>query len=102
MKAELCIDSFRGAVIADKYGFDSIEINSALSLGGLTPNITLVRKILKNIDIETICMVRNRPAGFNYSDDDFIEMMDHLDLLLEENITGISEYLFLFMLNYYT
>ena len=89
-KIELCVESYEAARLADKLGFDSIEINQALSLGGLTPSIGLVRRICSDLSIKKICMVRNRQAGFDYSDSDFETMLVDLDYLLQENIDGIA------------
>ncbi len=89
MKAELCIDSYEGAKIAYDLGFDSVEINSSLYLGGITPGLGLVRNIAENLEIDTMVMVRNRPGGFNYTDQEFEEMKKELDIFLEEDIKGI-------------
>lgn len=89
IKVELCIENYESAKIAKELGYDSVEINSALSLGGLTPTYGVVRKIAENINIKKYCMVRNRPAGFNYSDAEFNEMLFELEWILKENIDGI-------------
>ncbi len=89
MKTELCIDSFEGAKIASDLGFTSVEINSSLHLGGITPPLGLVRSICENLDVEAMVMVRNRPGGFNYSDSEFEEMKRELDIFLEEDVTGL-------------
>lgn len=90
MKLELCVCDYEGAKLAFEHGFTSIELNSALNLGGLTPSIGTVRSIAKDFDINIICMVRNRPGGFCYTDDEFNEMLNELDILLKENIQGIA------------
>lgn len=90
IKAELCIETYEAAKEAERLGFDSIEINSALVIGGLTPSYGLVKNISENISIEKICMVRNRPSGFNYTDHEFQAMLCELDILLQEKIDGIS------------
>ena len=51
MKFELCTDSAEGAMIASEFGFKSIELCSALSVGGLTPNYGLI----KNKETVLIC-----------------------------------------------
>lgn len=90
MKFELCIENFYGAKIAEKLRFNSIEINSSLALGGLTPNFSLVKKIAEEINIDKICMIRPRPAGFLYSEYEYLQMCDDLDIFLNENIDGIA------------
>lgn len=89
MKAELCIDNYEAAKLAQELGYDSVEVNSALTLGGMTPPIGMVRKIANNLDIESMVMIRNRPAGFCYTDIEYEAMKEELEILLRENITGI-------------
>lgn len=89
VKVELCIENYEAAKLAEKLGYDSIEVNSALSLGGLTPSPGLVKKISENINIKKYCMVRNRAAGFSYTDEEFDEMLTELEILINENVDGI-------------
>ena len=90
MRKELCIESYEGAKLAKEFGYDSVELNLALNLGGLTPSIGMVRSITKDFDIDVICMIRNRPAGFLYSNEEYEAMLVELDILLEEDIAGIA------------
>lgn len=89
VKVELCIENYEAAKLAEQLGYDSVEINSALSLGGLTPSPGVLRKIAENINIKKNCMIRNRAAGFCYTDNQFSEMLEELDILLNEKIDGI-------------
>ncbi|MFM1514709.1 copper homeostasis protein CutC [Helcococcus ovis] len=89
VKVELCVENYEAAKFAEKLGYDSVEINSALCLGGLTPSAGVVRKIAENINIKKNCMIRNRAAGFCYTDNQFRAMLEELDILLNEKIDGI-------------
>lgn len=89
MKKELCIDSLDGAMIAHKYGFDSVEVNTALQLGGLTPPLGLVRNIIKKTNLKVNVMIRNRPGGFVYDHNEYLTLLDELDIYLNEKIDGI-------------
>lgn len=90
IKKELCVDSYKGAMLAEKYRFDSVELNSSLYVGGLTPRIGLVKKVVQNLDIEIVCMLRNREAGFMYTNEEFEDLLDELDILLNEDIDAIA------------
>lgn len=90
VKKELCVDSYKGAQLAEKYGFDSVELNSSLYVGGLTPRIGLVKKVVKNLDIEIVCMLRNREAGFMYTNEEFEDLLYDLDILLNEDVDAIA------------
>lgn len=87
---QLCVESYEAAKLAEKLGFDSIEINSSLFLGGITPSYGVLRRIADEISIEKIVMVRNRPAGFCYTEIEFEQMLNDLIIILEENIDGIA------------
>ena len=68
---EVCCGSYYDALQAQKGGARRIELNSALHLGGLTPSLATLLKIKEDTDLEVICMVRPRGAGFCYNDEDF-------------------------------
>lgn len=89
-KFELCIESYEGAKIAEKAGVFSIEINSGLDLGGLTPSLALVREICNDFkSVEKNIMIRPRPAGFIYNEYEYSIMLKDLEIFLYEDINGI-------------
>lgn len=88
--AEICCGSYDDALNAFKAGAKRIELNSALYLGGLTPSLATLIKTKTNTDLEVICMVRNRGAGFNYNDNEIKIMMDDAKILLENGADGIA------------
>jgi copper homeostasis protein len=74
MNFELCTDSIEGALAAEKFGLQRIELCSALSLGGLTPNYGLLKQCVKLAKVEVHVMIRHREGDFYYSKDD-VELM---------------------------
>lgn len=74
MNFELCTDSVEGAVLAGKYGFTSIELCSALSVGGLTPNFGLIKQCVDHTSVEVHVMIRHKEGGFQVSRED-LELM---------------------------
>ena len=42
MKIEACVTSLEEALAADQYGFDRIELCSALPVGGVSPSLALI------------------------------------------------------------
>ena len=89
MKLELCVENIQGAVEAQKNKFDSIEINSALHLGGLTPSMGLIKELSKLKDIEKNVMIRPRSGGFIYSEDEYKLMLSDLKEMNDLDIDGI-------------
>lgn len=66
---ELCLENIEDVYLADKNRdiVKRIELNSALSVGGLTPNLEILKKAKKITDIPIICMIRLRAGNFIYS-----------------------------------
>ncbi len=73
MKVELCAASLEAVKIAGDLKFDRIELCQALEQGGLTPSPGMIEYALA-YGIETHVLIRPRPGGFLYSDDE-IEVM---------------------------
>lgn len=75
MKLEICIDNIEDIKICNKYAkyISRIELNMALSAGGLTPTLELLKEARKLLDpsIKIMCMIRIRSGHFYYSDWEF-------------------------------
>lgn len=87
---EVCCGSIQDALTAYENGADRIEYNSALPLGGLTPEYCGLKTVLDRVAIPVIAMVRNRPDGFCYSESEFESMVDTTKALMQLNIAGIA------------
>lgn len=87
---EICCGSYEDALAAYRGGAKRIELNSALSLGGLTPSLGTLKLTKKNTDLKIIAMVRPRGAGFCYSESDFEVMKADAELLLQNGADGIA------------
>lgn len=79
---EICCGSFEDAMTAHECGIQRIELNSALSLGGLTPSLGSLIMTKQYTDLEVASMVRARAAGFCYTDYQFEQMAEDAKLLL--------------------
>ena len=89
MKFELCTDSIEGAEIAGRLGFTSIELCSALSVGGLTPNYGLIKKCVERTEAEVHVMIRHREGGFQATDDDIDLMCLDIKAVKEAGAHGV-------------
>lgn len=89
MKAEICCGSYEDALAAVAGGAKRIELNSALHLGGLTPSVAALRLIKQHCDVEVMCMVRPRAAGFCYNEAQFQMLEAEARELLEAGSDGI-------------
>ncbi len=89
IKMEACCGSVRDVIIADELGFDQIELNSSLELGGMTPSVGVLRKAKEITNIPIYTMVRARPTGFNYDEADYEAMLIDARVLLDNGADGI-------------
>ena len=87
---EVCCGSVDDALTAWQNGADRIEYNSALPLGGLTPEYGGLKTVLSLVDIPLIAMVRSRPDGFCYSAREFEEMVSSAKWILDLPVAGIA------------
>ena len=89
MKFELCTDSVEGAEIASKFGFTSIELCSALSVGGLTPNYGLIKQCVDRSNVEVHVMIRHKEGGFQVTNGDVALMSLDIKAAKEAGAHGV-------------
>lgn len=88
--AEVCAGSYEDCLNAALGGADRVELNCALSVGGLTPGIATLRKVKQETDLKVICMVRPRAAGFCYTKKEKAVMFEEAELLLGNGADGLA------------
>ena len=86
---EFCVGSYEDSLKVSQLGAKQIELNSALSLGGLSPSLSVLKRIKKETDLIVNCMVRPRAAGFFYSKYEKQIIFDEAKLFLENGADGI-------------
>ena len=87
---EVCTDSLEGAIRAEAEGADRLELNSALSVGGLTPSIDLLRAVKQSVRIPVIAMLRPREGDFHCNGAELKVMRRDLDRLLDAGADGLA------------
>lgn len=87
---EVCCGSVEDVINAQANGAHRVELNSALFLGGLTPTLGTLAKVLEKTEIQVIVMIRCRGAGFTYSMNEIENMYLDAQLLLEKGADGIA------------
>lgn len=91
MKLEICCGSYQDCLAAQKGGASRIELNSALFLGGLSPNAATVKLAKANgVTIPIVSMVRVRAAGFHYNEVEVDEMFAQAKDLLDAGSDGLA------------
>ena len=86
---EVCVDTFKDAVEAEKNGANRIELCSRLDLDGLTPSRQLIKKVISKLDIPVRVMIRPHGNGFVYNDSDLEEMIESIKFCKSLNIDGV-------------
>lgn len=86
---EACCSSVEDVLVAAKAGCDRVELCSAMTLGGLTPTVGMVREIKKHSKIPIMAMNRPRSGGFCYTDAEFEMMKEDASALIAEGVEGL-------------
>lgn len=88
VKVEICCGSAEDVYAAAAAGADRVELNSALSLGGLTPSLGAMA-LSRRAGIEIMAMARPREGGFCYSEMEFETLCADARALLEAGADGV-------------
>lgn len=86
---EVCCGSVDDAVLAQAGMADRVELNSALFLGGLTPSPAAITLTKEKLDIPVMVMIRPRPGGFCYSDNEMATMIADTRFAVQHGADGI-------------
>ena len=89
MNLEICANSLQSALNAQMAGADGIELCSELSVGGITPSLGLLKLIKEKIDIPVHVLIRPRSGNFNYTNDEFEQMKNDIQLCKDLGFAGI-------------
>src|SRR5438270_13931833 len=86
---EIGVCSVEDAVTAEAAGAARLELNAALSLGGITPSLGVLGEVRASVRLPVTVMIRPRPGGFCYSAREYASMRRDIDLVLENGADGI-------------
>ena len=89
MILEVCANSYESAINAEKGGAHRIELCENLSVGGLTPNFELAKKVINELNIPVFILIRPRDGNFNYSNEEFEKIKKDIILFKDLGCKGI-------------
>ena len=89
MKIEFCVTSIEGAVAAEQFKADRIELCSRLDLDGLTPSLNLIQQCRLAYKGEIHIMIRPEDGPFTCNDSKLKKMLDSVVKSAEIGINGI-------------
>lgn len=86
---EVALSSVDDARSAEQSGADRLELNAALSLGGLTPSLGTLLAVKATTRLPVMVMIRPRAGGFVYSPAEFAVMERDAELAVAHGADGI-------------
>ena len=86
---EACCGSADDVIEAQKAGADRVELNSNLSLGGLTPSLGTLKTAKAETGLPIMAMVRPRESAFLYTAAEFRTALLDAEALLANGADGI-------------
>jgi len=89
MILEVCANSYESAINAEKGGAHRIELCENLSVGGLTPNFVLAKKVISELTIPVFILIRPRNGDFNYSNEEFEQIKKDIIFFKDLGCKGI-------------
>ena len=89
MILEVCANSYESAINAEKGGAQRIELCENLSVGGLTPNFVLAKKVISELTIPVFILIRPRNGDFNYSNEEFEQIKKDIIFFKDLGCKGI-------------
>ena len=78
MILEICVNSFQSAKNAQEAQAHRIELCENLEVGGITPRLGLIERVLKELSIKAFVLIRPRAGDFVYSEAEFQQMKDDI------------------------
>ncbi len=88
---EIAVHSLTSAIAASQSGADRIELCAALEVGGLTPDIGLIKQVLQEVSIPIHVLIRPRIGNFYY---DRNEMRTIRSSIEEYTAMGVHGFVF--------
>ena len=86
---EVCVDSVRSAVEAQRGGADRVELCSNLIIGGTSPGRALVKEVQQNTDLDIRVLLRPRFGDFCYDEYECCVMKEEAQMYRELGVSGI-------------
>jgi copper homeostasis protein len=87
---ELCVESLKAALAAERGGADRIELCARLDLSGVTPAQPLTTAAVQALSIPVHVLIRPRDGNFVYTTAEFEQMRQQLQWVKEAGAAGVA------------
>jgi copper homeostasis protein len=86
---EVCVESFQEAFVVAASGATRIELCDNLAVGGTTPSYGTIKRVINDLTIPVMVMIRPRGGDFCYSPDEFDIMREDILMCRELGAVGV-------------
>jgi copper homeostasis protein len=86
---EAAVETIDSALAAERAGADRLEVCDNLNDGGTTPGPGLIAALAERTRLPMFVLIRPRPGGFVYSDDEFDATVRDIEQAVRMGIAGI-------------
>ena len=86
---EICVNSIRSALAAERGGADRIELCDNMAEGGTTPSAGMIIQCKKLLSIPVFPIIRPRGGDFLYSDEEFDVMKQDIVFCKQSGCEGV-------------
>jgi len=88
-RLEICAASLASALAAQAGGAHRIELCQNLEQGGTTPSYGLIKEVRARLHIPVFVLIRPRPGGFVYSEDELAIMQTDIETCCALSCAGV-------------
>ncbi len=89
-RLEVVVSNKEEAIIAEKAGADRIEISINPESRGLTVDVDDITDIVVSVEIPSYVMIRPSSASYEFTDEEFTNMLHTIELCKIAGVKGIS------------
>lgn len=87
---EIAVTGLPDGLAAARAGADRLEVSSALSLGGVSPSLGLVKSLIRETGLPVVVLLRARPGGFETDRDDLRVMLADAESYAAAGAEGLA------------
>jgi copper homeostasis protein len=87
---EIAVTGLLDGLAAARAGADRLEVSSALSVGGVSPSLGLVKSLIRETGLPVVVLLRARPGGFETDRDDLRVMLADAEAYSAAGAEGLA------------
>ncbi|WOO86549.1 copper homeostasis protein CutC [Mollicutes bacterium LVI A0039] len=88
-KLEVIVLNAQDSIDAYLAGADRLELVSSMEHGGLSPEVSIVKKVVNSVTIPVNVMIRFKPQDFVYSPEQMRELITYIEAIKDLGINGV-------------